>query len=161
MIAVWWSSERIDLVSDGNRCRKLQPDISQRRVSFIEGKERLQDTTKTKQNKTKQNKTKQKIQRQLTWLHTGLQRLNCQPQSLTSALCVCHGYVVSFSWGTPNSGNRGCQKCFSLLWDPFSSTGLPHLALIWGKGPSITLIWCAMLVVLKGLLFSEGKCRHE
>ena len=89
---------------DGNGCRGPQPNIKQSLENPVE--ERKEGRQEPKRSRTLQ----ENLQSQLTWVHRGSQRLNCQPESIhgidLGPLHICNSCAAGSSCGTPTSVAR-------------------------------------------------------
>lgn len=90
----------------------------------------------------------------------GIEATNPDPVQLW--ISPLHTGIVSLVFfGTPNSESGGRSDTFASVWDPFPPIGLPRPAVRWGHVPRLIVTCYAMfwLILMGGLLFSEGKWR--
>lgn len=108
-------------------------------VSFRRGRKGLKDW--------QESRTPQEtLQNQLTCLHWGSCRLNCQTGSMCGIalgpLHICYSCKTGSSWGTPIVGAEAIFDCTVSLWISFSYWALPRVASVEVE-PSFTAIWYA------------------
>lgn len=74
------------------------------------------------------------------------------------AFCGCLGWGFC---GTPNNGSGDISDSFACSWDPFPPTQSPCPALVWEFVPRLSASCYAVMLSLRGLLFSEVKQRSS
>jgi hypothetical protein len=108
------------------------------------------------------------LQSQLTWVHSGSQRLNHQVKSMQkldlSPLHICSRFAVWPSCGSPNNRSGGHLWLWCPPLGPLILAGLPYLVTVGEDELSLAATWwldvSGELVPIRGFPFFEKKGRE-